>query len=275
MDVLQDPFTGLSRIVAPERLKRLSHNRSICPFCGGAEDATPAETCRVASSDGAWRARSFPNLFPLATRHEVLVPTPRHVTTMRELSLDEIEAMLELWFERVHALADGDAYPHLFVNDGPGAGSSVPHVHAQLIVAQRSTYVDGVLGRVSSPDSCAACDVSRPSEAGRKVWSDDNFVLAIPAVPRLSGAMILTPQQHDAHLEASPQLSIAVERAIRALPDHDFNVIMVADVTRRCHWYLEFIPRHGQLAGAELGLNLTVCIEHPDESAAAARARLD
>ena len=271
MELLNDTFTGLDRLVAPDRVKRLGLAHTGCPFCAGNEDATPAESLRIEDSSGTWRARAFPNLFPLASYHEVLVPTARHVTTLRELTPDELEAMLELWCQCLHAATDGARYPHLFVNDGAGAGSSVPHVHAQLMVADRSPYVQRILGRVSDPDTCAACALETQAE---RVWSSEDFVLAVPATPRLSGSMILAPRLHDAPFACTAELVIAITTALRALPDHDFNILLVADLAHPVHWYLEFIPRHGQLAGAELGLNLTVCIERPDVSAAAARARL-
>jgi UDPglucose--hexose-1-phosphate uridylyltransferase len=280
VELREDPFTGAARVIAPERIKRLGASRSGCPFCPGHESDTPPASHEIRDDAGNWIARAFPNLYPLASVHEVLVPTPRHVTTLRQLHTSEVLTMLHLWQERLAAVTAAEHgydswYAHLFVNDGAGAGSSVPHVHAQLMVVPRTTYVRNVLSRVGDPEHCAACSLVSSTPTSRIVWTDERFILAVPEVPRLSGAMVLTPRNHGDAFTADAALAGALQAALSALPDHDFNIILVADVHDPVHWYLELIPRHGQLAGAELGLDITVCIESPVGSAAAARTRLE
>lgn len=279
MELLTDPFTGSLRVVAPERIKRLEQRVDGCPFCAGNEHATPVETQRIPAPDGAtWAARAFPNLFPLAPLHEVLVPTPRHATSLRDLSVAELTTMLELWCARLSDVRDtssDDAYAHLFVNDGAHAGASVPHVHAQLMQVATSPYIAEVLHRVRHRATCAACDVVATAlTEDRLISQHADYVLATPAAPRLSGSMILTPRSHDLPLQASLALAEMMHIALRALPPYDFNVIVVSDPVHPVHWYFELIPRHGQLAGAELGLNMTVCMTDPRADAADARRRL-
>ena len=279
MQLQRDGFSGSWRVVAPERIKRLERVAQGCPFCAGNEDVTPAETFRINGEHSAgWAARSFPNLYPLAAVHEVLVPTPRHATSLRELTVDELVVMLELWCGRLEFHADqagDDAYVHLFVNDGAQAGASVPHVHAQLMRVPTSEYLSGLLDRVRDPETCAACTLVNTAEGDERCVSRvDGLVLAVPEVPRLSGSMILTPEAHGHPFGAERALAGMMHTALRALPPHDFNVVVVIHPASPVHWYIEFIPRHGQLAGAELGLNITVSMTDPRADAEAARTRI-
>ena len=95
-----------------------------CPFCEGRESATPPETFaigppgRPADSPG-WRIRVVPNKFPAfgpwsdegdrdglfarraaVGRQEVVIHSPRHVRTLADLSMRELELVAETWQAR-------------------------------------------------------------------------------------------------------------------------------------------------------------------------------
>jgi hypothetical protein len=101
-------------------------------------------------------------------------------------------------------------------------------------------------------------------------------ILAHP-LPRISGALLVTPTEHDTNVddEVPAELAIRVHRALAALPeDAAMNMWLVADPTSDAHWYLELQPRTAHLAGVELGLGLGVVARDPLEVAAEARERL-
>ena len=78
-------------MVAPARSARPGPGDGSCPFCEGNEAETPPETLALGRDGGepdtpGWQVRVVPNLYPALERQEVVVHTPRHVTTLADLS---------------------------------------------------------------------------------------------------------------------------------------------------------------------------------------------
>jgi len=274
-----DSITGQLRIVAPGRARRLGPRPVGCPFCAGNEEHTPPEIARLTGDDGAWRARAVPNLFPLAQVHEVLIPTPRHVTSLRELAPPEWTMAVALWLERLaaHAALGADgSYLHLFVNDGAGAGASLEHSHAQLVAVPRAPQVLELTTHVrsGSAEGCALCALGW-SDDELLVFAQDGLTLRAMATPRTGGALLLAPVEHGAGLALfAAALPAALERAVQALQPGPFNLWLVQDPDRGVHPYIELVPRSAIPAGMELALGVGVSTQDPVEAALQARARL-
>jgi UDPglucose--hexose-1-phosphate uridylyltransferase len=280
MALLYDDITGEPRLVVPRRAKRPNATgadappRTGCPFCAGNEDETPRELERIDGHDASWLARSVLNLYPLVDGHEVLIATPRHATSLRELTPREFAVMVALWQRRHSAhttAAAGDHYTHLFVNDGTTAGASMPHVHAQLLSIPHTRASDALVEHVHNRATCVLC-----SEAGFDVWRDEQYRLHVPKAPRIAGTMVLAPIAHDTDFASAHALELAEALALSlvALPDNDFNLWVVANQRAGAHWYVELVPRVGYPAGVELPLHLPVCIDDPAALAERAKDRI-
>ncbi|MCW2928738.1 MAG: Galactose-phosphate uridylyltransferase [Thermoleophilia bacterium] len=278
----RDPITGVQRLVAPGRASDLRPTIRGCPFCAGNEGATPASTGERARrestpTDAVWSARAFPNRFPLTDPHELVVPSPRHCTSWRDLALPELQDGLSLLLERRAALqtASPERYVHAFANDGPAAGASVAHVHAQLVVLDRGAHTERLVANVRDEGSCAICglldDPELLVERGRH-----HAVIAHPT-PRLAGGLLLVPTGHRAAPDPDRLAEFAelLHRAWMTLDaDTDANCWLVADEAAGAHWYLELQPRGANLAGVELALGLNVSAADARETAQLARTRL-
>lgn len=273
------------RLVAPGRSARLGSRAQGCPFCPGNEHSTPAESGRRPPRPGdevgaaaGWAARSFPNLFPLTEHHEVLVPSPRHLTSWRELTILELQDGLDLLLERRADLQQGGSYVHAFVNDGSGAGASLPHVHAQLVVLPRGTHSDQLVHgtRSSTPGGCRLCRLLAERSHPLLVEAGRHHSLLVHPAPRIGGGLLLVPNEHEVELRDEPTAEFAalLHRALQAVPAGDANLWLVADESARAHWYLEVQPRTAQLAGVELALGLSVIAQDPLATADAMRERL-
>ena len=57
--------------------------------------------------------------------------TPQPVSSLADLSLEQLTTAMDAWRERMRAHS-GAAYVHVIVNEGREAGASLPHTHAQL-----------------------------------------------------------------------------------------------------------------------------------------------
>ena len=104
----------------------------------GAEREEAAPETGLASSVDPLRAStrvSEPDLFasqPADGAHEVIIHAPEHVPSMAGLGDERFAGAVAAWRERMRAHAEDAAYVHLIVNEGPDAGASLEHSHAQL-----------------------------------------------------------------------------------------------------------------------------------------------
>jgi UDPglucose--hexose-1-phosphate uridylyltransferase len=276
MTIQIDPLTGSPRLVAPHRAERLVMEPGRCPFCVGHEASTPAPTGeRRDPATGEWTARSVPNRYPLTDPHEVLIATPRHVTSWRGLQRGELGEAVSLLLERRVELAAAGRYVHAFANDGLRAGASLEHAHAQLVVVEHA-YGARLTARLHGRD-CALCVlVATNVAAGLHVAQVGEFMVFAHPSPRLAGGLIVAPTTHRAEPDQSDsqRLAHALEVALAAVdPDLDLNFWLAAD-RGDTHWYLEVQPRTANLAGVELALGLNVATADPRATAAAAHERV-
>ncbi|MDX6718476.1 MAG: UDPglucose--hexose-phosphate uridylyltransferase [Solirubrobacteraceae bacterium] len=134
IDPARDPFAeGHERRTAPELYARRPG--------GGAPD-TPGWSVRVVPSEAAVLAadspdpppRDEPDLFAaLAARgsQEIIVNAPQPVCTLADLAVEQVQAAVEVWRERMRA-HDAAACLHLGVDERPEAGAAYAHTHALL-----------------------------------------------------------------------------------------------------------------------------------------------
>src|SRR5438874_1748065 len=139
-----DQLTGLRAILAPGRAERPDafapapsasrpDARETCPFDEGRADRTPPEAWAdpLRASTRAADADLFRSV-PADGAHEVIVHTPRHETSLASLDEGTFATAVAGWRERMRAQAADASYVHLIVNEGPDAGASLEHTHAQL-----------------------------------------------------------------------------------------------------------------------------------------------
>lgn len=224
-----------------------------------------------------WGARSFANRFPLAPLHEVVVPSPAHLTRWRELTLPQLQDALSLILERRRALACPGGYVHAFVNDGLEAGASISHVHAQLVGLERGDSTDRLVAGTRRADGgCALCELVSARPALHVERGLHHLLFAHP-VPRLAGALLIAPLEHRVEPDEShlAELAELLRRAWAALDPKDaVNAWLVVDEEHEAHWYLELQPRSANLGGVELATGLAISAADPLDIAESARERL-
>jgi UDPglucose--hexose-1-phosphate uridylyltransferase len=294
------------------------------PFAEGNEDRTPPELYALRPEGGApdgpgWKVRVVPNLYPAldaagprglqepaphpganADRdlfwsapahgaHEVIVNAPESVSSLAELSDEQLERAVGVWRERMRVHADA-AYVHLIVNEQPAAGASLPHTHAQLyaldfvpaVVARERERFGAYATRTMGGNLLADLLQEEVRKRERVVAVDEETVLLapygasgpyqlmiVPRVPRArfeddgpTGAAMLgnALRRLAARLGASPPLNLWVRTAPRG--------------AEYFCWRVDILPRLAHLAGLELGAGLHVNIVPPERAAAELREAL-
>lgn len=270
-----------------------------CPFCEGREGSTPPETFAIgppgrAPDTPGWRVRVVPNKFPAfgpwprggdrvdglfarraaVGRQEVVVHSPRHVRTIADLGLRELELVAEAWQARAATARDaGFPYIHALVNEGAGAGASLPHSHSQLVWLEGEPPLVADERRAQDEeDGCVVCRVlaEEREQRIRVVGERDGIVLLCPFAGRQPYEMLAAPLECEGDPFRSPRLGAALTLAaegVRRLREAEGDVPLNLWLHAGAHWHVEVMPRFGVLAGVELGSGYFVNTLAPESAA--------
>ena len=292
------------------------------PFLEGHEERTPPEVAAVRAGGGpantpGWSVRVVPNKFPALVegpsrsgiddplaggrgepalfasrpalgRHEVIVNAPEPVPSLLDLEPRQLAAAMEAWRgrARVHS---GAAYVHLIVNEGPAAGASLPHTHAQLyalpfvpaaVARERerfTAYSDRTQGRNLLEDLVQ--EEVRLRE--RLVAVDGEAVALCPFASRVPFQLQIVPRRPRRRFEdegplGSALLHDALGRLAAVLGTAPPLNLWVRTAPRGAEafcWRIDVLPRLAQLAGLEIGTGLNLCVVAPERAAELLRDR--
>jgi UDPglucose--hexose-1-phosphate uridylyltransferase len=286
-----------------------------CPLCEGSEGKTPPEVYAVRPEGGeadspGWTSRVVPNLYPalgegedeprpdsapelFASRpavgaHEVIVNAPEHVTAMAELSEERFLGAVETWRERMRAHGDA-AYVQLVVNEGAGAGASLPHTHAQLyalpfvpaVVARERERAGAYGERRAGAELLSDVLVEEVRRKERLVAIDEEAALICPWASRSPYELRVVPRRAAARFEEDTVGATMLRTAMCLLaerfdgpPELNLWVITAPRGAEPFHWHIDIAPRLTIKAGLELGAGVDINVYPPERAAADLRERL-
>lgn len=273
MTVRRNPITGAPILFAPDRAARprafSEEPVDRCPFCPGNEDETPPAIVEIASP---WRARVFPNKYPPAPGAEVIVESPHHDATFD--AIERPTELMQLYVDRYRAHRDA---PHvaLFKNEGPRAGSSIPHVHSQVVALP--FVPPRIVAEVEGFERASACPLCQLE--GAVIRETRHFRWIAPAASSMPYQQWLIPRRHVPEISAFSEAEIAdaaallrdSSRAMLRLSESYNWLFLNFRAAPAAHAYIELFPRMAQIAGLELSTGTFV--EIIDPIAAAARLR--
>jgi UDPglucose--hexose-1-phosphate uridylyltransferase len=315
-----DPLTGLRVIVAGERGSRPGAFLDVAPrepidpesdpFAAGHEDRTPPELYAL-REDGDGRVRVVPNLYPalsedgaadggsdplasgrgepdlFASRpahgaHEVVVNAPDPVSSLAELTPEQVETAMSVWRERMRAHS-GAAYVHVIVNEGKEAGASLPHTHAQLYalpfvpaaVARERERFTAYSNRTQGRNLLEDLVQEEVRRRERIVAIDDEAVAIAPFAARVPFHVLLAPRRPVARFSDDGPLGGRLlhdvlgrlRRTLGALPPLNMWVRTAPRDAEHFCWRIEIMPRLAQLAGLEIGTGVHLNVLAPEDAA--------
>ena len=320
----KDPVTGRWVIIAEGRAERPNDfetsQRQDCPFCEGNEDATPSEVIArrepgTEPNGAGWSVRVVPNKFPALEIeeggdghpdarcraplyrtmpgigvHEVIIESPRHISSTSELSESELAEVLCIYRDRLVELKKDQrlAYGMVFKNVGPGAGASLEHLHSQLIATPIVPInvweeMTGSLEFYNYRGSCVYCDIIHRELASKKriVFETTEYVALCPFASRFAFEVWILPKTHCSRYEnldsvAAGELSGVLKRVIEklenALEGPAYNYIIHTapfdtDEVGHYHWHIEIMPRITKTAGFEWGTGFYINPVPPEDAA--------
>lgn len=286
-----------------------------CPFCPGHEEKLPRILWELdASDDRPWQTRVVPNKFPALTledqpdRHmdglyeirssygqqEVVVDTPRHHQGFAQMSVGQVESVLQTYLARYHALrqADRPLIPFVFRNHGARAGASIAHPHSQIIATHFAPpdikrEEAAAQERFVEEGECPYCEMIADEVDGesRMVAANEAFVLFVPFAARVPYEQWILPRTHEpefGRLTESDRTALAsiLHEAISRLhdrldaPDYNFFVRTALEYESdapHLHWSLRIEPRTTVVAGFERSTGIHVNPSIPERDAAVLR----
>ena len=185
--------------------------------------SSPADPLR-----GSARAAE-PELFRTAEAHgghEVIVNSPRHVSALADLDEAELAGALAAWRTRLAAHQGEAAYVHLCVNEGPKAGSTLPHTHAQLFalpfvpteIARERERFNAYHERTMGGHLLEDVLVEEVRRRDRLVAIDGEAALICPWASRSPFELRLVPRSAEAELRARRRWGGAARAGARRPP---------------------------------------------------------
>lgn len=322
-EMRQDLISGRWVIYAPSRRKRprdfqkahphprhLPLHDDLCPFCPGNEQVLSRIILELKGNSLDWQLRIIQNKYPALTpegdlrrtreglfismegygHHEVVIETPKHNLQIAEMSLDEVERIIESYHMRYHdlMLKEQNMSIIIFRNKGRRSGASIPHPHSQIISTclvptykreqeyRAQQYFD-TWGR------CVYCDILQHElqSSARIVDQNQSFLTFVPYASEVPFEMSIMPKAHKASFaEISDQektdlaqsLRGALQRLHEKLNAPDYNYILHSP-SRYCsgephvHWFLQISPRITTRAGFEMGSGISINTNLPEDDA--------
>lgn len=323
-ELRKDPITGRWVIIATERARRPGdfvrpravHAPGLCPLCPGQEALTPPEIyaarpAGTARDTPGWHVRVVPNKAPALRvegelsregeglydrmqgigAHEVVIETPRHVASLAELSVEEVEEVLVAWHIRIRDLAQDQRLRSIlaFKNQGTEAGATLEHSHSQLIALPivpltLREELDGARAHFEAKERCIYCDIVRQERKDqvRLVTENELAVALAPWASRGPFETWVLPRRHLSHFEQDSRQTLrGVAEVLRstlrridvALEQPAYNLMLHSAPLREqgsphYHWHLEILPAVTRFAGFEWGSGFQINPVAPEEAAA-------
>jgi UDPglucose--hexose-1-phosphate uridylyltransferase len=289
------------------------------PFAVGNEDRTPPEVWALRPDGGrpdtpGWKVRVVPNLYPAlgagepdaaddpmrsgrgmpelftsrpaVGAHEVIINSPRPVSTLVDLEPEELETAMDAWRMRMATHSDA-AYTHLIVNEGVLAGASLPHTHSQLYalpfvpaaVARERERFGAHATRTMGQNLLGDLVQEEVRRRERLIAIDDEAVLLAPYGARLPYQLMIAPRRPQARFEDDGPLGAALlhdalgrlARRLGASPPLNLWVRTAPQGAEYYCWRIDVLPRLVHLAGLELGTGVGLNMVAPEQVAAELR----
>jgi UDPglucose--hexose-1-phosphate uridylyltransferase len=299
----------------------------VCPFCPGHESETPPATLVLPDGvhppgDAGWRVRIVPNKYPAlideaalaatprgsgqsteplhfampaAGIHEVIIDTPRHITTLGELTDAELVDSLAATRLRLRAICSSTHLAHalVFRNVGRAAGATREHIHSQLMVTREvgslaRAELEAAKRYFDEHRQCVFCRLIDEERAHGKrlICESAAFIGLCPFASRFPYETWILPRRHASHFE---QLDVEdlddlakltrgiVAKIERLSHSPAYNLIFHTSPfdslsIEHYHWHIEIIPRLTIPAGFEWGSGWAVNPVSPETAAGVLRA---
>ncbi len=192
-------------MVASNRQNRPQMPKDWCPFCPDPNDHNPdkkvPDTYEVLEYDNDFPALSqnppepddvATDLYKVRKSHgkcEVVLYSPNHTGTLKELSDEHLRKLVDLWVERFNVMKSDPEIKYVFIfeNRGNEVGVTMPHPHGQIygypmIPKKIELELDSAKEHFEENHECLFCRMTEEERRAnlRIVHENDSFIAYIP-----------------------------------------------------------------------------------------------
>ncbi len=226
--------------------------------------------------------------------HEVVLETPEHTANMADLSVGQIQAVLQTYAARmqVHRKNLFVEYVLAYKNYGVAAGSrSIGHARSQIMAVpvlpmRVHDKISGAQKYFEYHERCLFCDMvgQELKHRERVVCENDHFIVVTPFASRFPFETWVLPKDHhcdfaDGIEGREESLAAAMKEILMrfkiGLNDPAYNYMIqtcpvknASSFKHAYHWHMEIMPRLTRVAGFERGTGFYICPIPPEMSAA-------
>jgi len=253
-----------------------------------ADDGPAAAFASSADPLLASSRRAEPDMFvsrPAVGHHEVVINSPRHVSSLAELDEAETATALAAWRSRMLAHTDA-AYVQLILNQGPDSGASIEHSHAQIgaapfvpaAVARERERFNSYRERTAGASLLGEVLREEIRRGDRLVAIDEEVALICPWASRFPFEMRLIPRRAEPSFERDEVGASMLHRAVAALDsliDGALQLNLWSKTAPRgvehFHWHLDLAPRLEPTSSFEMATAVDINVVPPETAAAKLR----
>jgi len=218
---------------------------------------------------------------------ELIIPSPRHITSLSELTDDELQLAFKVAQERIKHLRATQEVKHamLFMNCRFAAGASLSHIHLQLIGSPVvSSHLQNRIDRDHAHRQEHGCSLIESlmnweiEQSQRIVELTDSLCVVCPFASRTPFQVRFIPRNTgvgflDLDSQLFSQLAMHCRKVVAMLESQiqepAYNLLLHLDpfASQENNWFLELLPRLTKGAGFELGTDIWVNPVPPESAA--------
>ncbi len=204
-------------MIASNRQNRPQMPKDWCPFCPGSgkvpddydvfayDNDFPALTQNPPEPDDV--ATDFYKVKPSHGKCEVILFSPDHHGTLKELSDEHMKKLVDLWCARFKAMSEDKKIKYVFIfeNRGDVVGVTMPHPHGQMygysvIPKKIELELDAAKEHYEENGECIFCRMNKEEYGAglRIIHENDDFVAYIPFFADYAYGVYIVSKAHKA-----------------------------------------------------------------------------
>jgi UDPglucose--hexose-1-phosphate uridylyltransferase len=218
---------------------------------------------------------------PAVGHHEVIVNSPRHLSSLAELDPEGMAAAVSAWRSRMRAHSDAP-YVQLILNQGPDSGASIEHSHAQIgaapfvpaAVARERERFNSYRERTAGASLLGEVLREEIRRGDRLVAIDEEVALVCPWASRFPFEMRLIPRRPSPGFEHDEGGAAMLHRAVSALSSlvegtlqMNLWVKTAPRGVENFHWHLDLAPRLAPTSSFEMATGVDINVVTPESAA--------
>lgn len=318
-ELRQDPVSGDWILLAPARgvrhkfegREKIILPKNKCPFDNLVKfDNFPPVLVYYNENKSDWFLQIIPNKYPAVSHEDCslllqrglyksrvgagfheLVILRDHNRYLGQYSAEEIKKIFKAYQDRYLSLSKEKCveYISIFHNHGKEAGSTVPHLHSQILALpiippDVNHSINGSRRFFHEHKKCIHCEMLKQEikEKERIIYENKDVIVFAPFASQVNFETRIFPKKHLAYFEKTGDsesasfaeaMSFIFSSLYKNLKDPAFNFFIHTSPANKkedynhYHWHMEILPKFEATGSLELGTGLNIISVAPEEAA--------